>query len=139
MTEKKDENTFANDVDILKARIISLRSGNHNLQTAQLIVAKIYEAINSSQVTLEQLGTSKEELDKIIQQKQFYNPEVVKFLELWKAHNQGKDVLDQLLPEFLKIKKALTEKRICPADLQPAFPASEYFYLENLLESKNKK
>ena len=127
----------------LKAQIKSLKEGNHNSGTMQIMIANIEQAIVSGQVTWEQLNTSELELEiilkKKIRQEKGIESETKNFLEYWQEYYAGKkDVQCKLLSEFRLVKKALDERRITPDDLLPEFPPHEFFVLDRLLSEQVK-
>jgi len=149
---------FDSDPDILQARVKSIKEGNHNAETARIILWKIKEAVIKAYVTWAQLGTSEEELTQILQQKMqaegmrqralkdsrenellkkktLIGFQVGKFKKVWKEYSTGNQkVLLDLLFEFREIKQMLMVGEITPADLIPDFPPGEFFPLNELLE-----
>ena len=127
--------------ELLKARFLSLKDGNHSLETAGIIAEQIRSGVESGISSWEELGTTSEGLDKLL--KKFapaaYVPRVAEFKKLWHAYREAEDKADleaakkallQIKPVLQEVRSLMQQHLIAPQALMPC----NFFELQEALK-----
>ena len=110
--------------DLLKAKVTTLRKGDLNLKSMQLMADTIFLAIENQEVSWEEIGISNYDLEVILKEKLKQE-----FVGLFFAYQRGQKTAADLRDLFALVAQAITKGQLAFSDLAP-FDCNAFFALK---------
>ncbi|MFC1598927.1 hypothetical protein ACFL2U_02905 [Patescibacteria group bacterium] len=121
---------MANIIELLQTKVKVLEKGEYNLRTAELAIASIFKEIEASNVTWEEISTSKTELDKC-----FFEILKKEFLQLFAKYLRAEVDLEELEYHFCFIDSGIQRSQLSFSELNP-FNAEWYFKFRSFFSNQ---
>ncbi len=122
---------------ILQASLISLRTLNHSPQTAGVLLERINQAVQSGDISWDELGTCHKELIDL--EKEIFRKSAIRNLLVdWQALEAGKINSLDLLDSFKAVENLLVKGLITYKELAP-YNVDDFMKLKSLLRNQVKE